>query len=122
MGLMPLLGFIVAAALASAEPLPYVPGSETVVLLPDTQYYSQKFPQHFINQTQWIRQNVRDRHIRMVLQLGDVTNDNCPSEWSIARKCMEPLRGVVPFALAMGNHDYGQFGSCNRRRTFANDY
>ena len=32
-------------------------GEFTIIVLPDTQYYSESYPQHFMAQTQWIKDN-----------------------------------------------------------------
>lgn len=103
-------------------PLPFVPGSETIVLLPDTQNYSQYFPQHFTNQTKWIRDHVQERNIRAVLGLGDITNNNHDEEWKNAKASIEFLRGAVPFALALGNHDLGENGSTVTRDSKVDTY
>ena len=43
----------------------------TVVVLPDTQYYS-SFPDVFDNQTQWIVDNVQDLNMVFVTHEGDI--------------------------------------------------
>jgi 3',5'-cyclic AMP phosphodiesterase CpdA len=110
------------AATEPAAPLPFVPGSETLVLLPDTQNYSEFFPAHFTSQTRWIVDNAQARNIRMVLQLGDVTNNNRVPEWENAKRSLDLLRGKVPFAFALGNHDLGEGGRATSRDTLANRY
>ncbi len=46
----------------------------SVVVLPDTQYYSQSYPQIFNEQTQWIVNNQASYNIQFVLGEGDVVN------------------------------------------------
>jgi len=105
-----------------ADALPFVPGSWTLVVLPDTQVYSQSYPELFKDQMRWILAN-RERHnIKYVLHLGDLTNNNTPDQWANARAAMSMLDGVVPYALAPGNHDYGPSGGCANRTTYLNDY
>jgi 3',5'-cyclic AMP phosphodiesterase CpdA len=94
-------------AAADPEPWPFVPGSWTLVLLPDTQFYAQDHPDIFTAQTRWIVENRDARRIRFVLHEGDVTNDNSPGQWGNARYSMSLLDGVVPYALVPGNHDGG---------------
>lgn len=93
-------------------PLPFVPGSWTLVLLPDTQRYSQDFPETFCNQTQWIVDNKTTRNIGFVLHEGDICNANKPEQWKNARKAISILDGKVSYCLAPGNHDYS--GVINR--------
>lgn len=107
-----------AAALLSpcwaADPaaLPFVEGSWTLVVLPDTQRYSQDFPDTFVNQTQWIVDNRDKRSIAFVVHEGDICNANKPEQWKNAQKAISILDGKVPYALAPGNHDYS--GVLNR--------
>ncbi len=97
-------------------------GSWTLVLLPDTQIYSQNYPGIFESQTSWILNNARTRNIRYVLHLGDIVNVNSIPEWENARRSMAALDGKVPYALVPGNHDYGPGGNAATRDTFLNDY
>ena len=81
-------------------------GGFTLIVLPDTQYYSESYPQHFMAQTQWIKDNAAALNIKYVLHLGDLTEHNATNEWNVAKAAMDTLNGVVPYALAAGNHDY----------------
>lgn len=100
--------FLLASPGQSAEPapLPFVPGSWTIVLLPDTQRYSKDFPQTFLSQTSWIAAHRDERQIAFVLHEGDITNGGTPGEWENARAALSLLDGKVPYVLAPGNHDY----------------
>ncbi|MDQ8206030.1 metallophosphoesterase [Coraliomargarita sp. SDUM461003] len=97
-------------------------GAWTLVLLPDTQVYSQNYPGVFSAQTSWIRQHARTRNIRYVLHLGDIVNNNSIPEWESARESMGMLDGVVPYAIVTGNHDYGPSGNAATRDTYMNSY
>ncbi|QJE99059.1 metallophosphoesterase [Luteolibacter luteus] len=97
-------------------------GSWTLVLLPDTQIYSQNFPGIFDSQTSWILNNARTRNIRYVMHLGDIVNVNSIPEWQNARRSMGALDGKLPYSLVPGNHDYGPGGNAATRDTFMNDY
>lgn len=100
----------------------------TIVLLPDTQGYTDPdydggSPEIFIKQTEWIAAEKTKRDIRLVLHLGDITNRNTHPQWLNARRAMDVLvRAGVPFALVPGNHDTGRWGSSKDRDTFLNDY
>jgi len=100
----------------------FVPGSQTLVVLPDTQKYSSDYPGMFNLQTQWIVDNKDRRNIRYVLQLGDITDNNTELEWERASRAMGRLDGEVPYALVPGNHDYGEGGLTHDRTTLMNDY
>jgi predicted phosphodiesterase len=84
---------------AQAEPF-------SVVLLPDTQYYAEKYPETYINQTLWIRKQRTDNNIKFAIHLGDIvqtpTKEN---EWGNANRAMQILDGVVPYSMVPGNHD-----------------
>jgi hypothetical protein len=82
------------------------PGSWRLVLLPDTQHYSAKYPGLFVDQTRWIAKNAEKYNIRYVLGLGDITNNNTDEQWRHAKDAIAELDGHVPYALAAGNHDY----------------
>lgn len=97
-------------------------GAWSIVLLPDTQIYSQNYPGLFEAQTAWIADNIKDRNIKFVLHLGDITNVNSVPEWKFARKAMANLDGVMPYAFVTGNHDHGPGGNASTRDTYLNDH
>ncbi|MBI5834578.1 MAG: metallophosphoesterase [Armatimonadetes bacterium] len=88
------------------EPTPWVEGSTTLVLLPDTQWYTVSKPQSFEAQTRWIVDHRAARNIAYVLHMGDVTEHDRPAEWDIAQRALGALDGLVPYTLTTGNHDY----------------
>ncbi|MFT5731412.1 MAG: 3',5'-cyclic AMP phosphodiesterase CpdA [Planctomycetota bacterium] len=103
-------------------PAPFVEGSFTIAVLPDTQIYAERYPQHFTAQTRWITENQDALDIRYVLHLGDITNRNTPEQWVHAKAAIDVLHeGGVPYALAPGNHDYGPNGNASTRDTLLND-
>jgi hypothetical protein len=107
--------------LVDGPPAPIQKGSFTVAVLPDTQHYSQKYPENFLAQTQWIVDHKADRNIAAVLHLGDITNNNRPAEWKNAVKAMKQLDGHVPYFMVPGNHDYSAGGVCKDRTTLLNE-
>ena len=80
----------------------------TIVMLPDTQHYSKSHPDRFYAQTEWIKQNRDKENIVFVTHLGDIVNDRTKamSQWAVASEAMVTLDGVVPWGVAIGNHDY----------------
>ena len=103
-----------------AQVPPFVPGSWTLVVLPDTQFYSENQPQLFADQTRWIAANKERYDIRYVLHVGDVVNGDVPAQWTNAVAALARLDGMVPYALTTGNHDYSDFYPA--RTTRINDY
>lgn len=76
-----------------------------VVLLPDTQTYAEKYPEILRAQVQWIADNAGKTDL--VIQQGDLTQNNSEKEWEIVRDAFGVLDGKVPYVLAVGNHDMG---------------
>jgi hypothetical protein len=78
----------------------------SIVLLPDTQFYSQKYPETYVAQTMWIRERVRPDNIKFVVSLGDIVqNAHIEQEWKNANEAARILDGVVPYSMVPGNHD-----------------
>src|SRR5262245_20194500 len=79
----------------------------TVVLLPDTQFYSEKYPETYVAQTMWIRERVKADNIKFVVCLGDIVqNAHVEGEWKRADQAAHILDGVVPYSAVPGNHDF----------------
>lgn len=80
--------------------------SFSIIIVPDTQYYSKYYPYIFINQTQWIKENQEKLNIRFVIHEGDLVNDNNKKQWDIANQSLFILEQAnIPFSLITGNHD-----------------
>ena len=101
----------------------------TIVLLPDTQNYTDSSwdgkPQYFYDQTQWIKENHKERNIVMVAHLGDIVQHAMVTEqWDIASKAFATIDNETPYILSLGNHDLR--GPRNKegdeRDTIINDY
>lgn len=86
-----------------------------IVLLPDTQTYSAAYPEIFQAQTQWIAEHADS--IAFVLQQGDITDRNTEDQWNVAVAAMTRLDGVVPYVVAVGNHDLGENGHTQDRNS-----
>ena len=80
-------------------------GLRSVVLLPDTQFYSCAYPEVFTAQTRWIVEQHEHRAIGLALHTGDVVDRNIASQWQVAGDALELLDGKVPYLVALGNHD-----------------
>ncbi|MEI7902189.1 MAG: metallophosphoesterase [bacterium] len=78
----------------------------SLMVLPDTQVYSEQFPDVFFQQTQWVKDNCASNNCKFVIHEGDVVQTG-PNEdqWKVADKAMSTLDGVVPYCFSPGNHD-----------------
>jgi len=93
-----------------------------IIILPDTQFYSQSYPAIFSNQTQWIVDNVEDMNILFVLHEGDLVNSDVAAQWINANASMSLLDGHVPWAVLPGNHDGTDVGGPSEDLTSYNNY
>lgn len=110
---------------ADPPPAEFVDGSFTIVLIPDTQYYCQTeaFNRHFHNLVDWIVDQRDELNIQYALHLGDIVNRGGIQmfQWDVASAAMHKLDGHVPYAIALGNHDYTDDRS-RSRKTPLNDF
>ena len=93
----------------------------SIVVLPDTQYYSKSYPGIFRTQTDWIINNRTNLNIRYVAQLGDLTDDGnaLAYEWVNATNALYRLEdpavtGIpegIPYGVVPGNHDHAGGGT-----------
>lgn len=122
LALILILACLMAYACAgdAIQPLPYVEGSWTLVVMPDTQYYSEYYPATLTSQTQWAVHNVASRNIPFVLTEGDITDDNTAVQWTNVKSSFSLLDGVIPYAIVLGNHDY--YGSSAHDTSPANTF
>lgn len=96
----------------------------TIVVLPDTQYYSDEdspsagSAQYFHDQTQWVRDNREAYNIVSVIHNGDIVNNGDRNEeWVVANAAMARLEASepdlpygVPYGVCVGNHDQDVIG------------
>lgn len=94
-----------------------------LVIVPDTQTYTEKYPEIFMAQMKWVAENADS--IDFVIQVGDITQNNNQKEWETARNGFAAIEGKVPYVLCLGNHDMGsapgKFAD-TRNTTMANSY
>ena len=107
-GLVALLVALASLATGYAQEVKPTDANEvfSVVLLPDTQFYSEKYPETFVSQTMWIRERAKADNIKFVVCLGDIVqNAHVEEEWVRAHMSAWILDGVVPYSSVPGNHD-----------------
>ncbi|NOR67360.1 MAG: hypothetical protein GQ528_08390 [Woeseiaceae bacterium] len=111
---------LIISVYETAEALPF-----TVLALPDTQNYSERYPDIFLSQTTWVAENRNAQRIVMVCHLGDIVRTGVNlNQWNNADAAMSNLDGVVPYGMAIGNHDLDGLGgdrSTNFRIYFGPD-
>jgi hypothetical protein len=78
----------------------------SVVILPDTQYYSSTFPEIFDSQASWILSERVAGNVSFVLTEGDLVDSDIPEQWMRASHSLHMLDGLVPYVIVAGNHDY----------------
>ena len=79
----------------------------SIVGLPDTQVYSELYPEIFAAQTAWIIEQKFIRDIRYVSHYGDIVeNGDNIMEWLIGDAAMNTLDiDGIPYGVNAGNHD-----------------
>lgn len=112
-------------------------GSWTLVMVPDTQYYTVRARNQPILElmTAWIESNIDALNIRMVVQVGDliersgkITPDEkqgdqtTRQQWGAVSRAFARLDGKVPYIAATGNHDYTTDDTGSIRRTLYPEY
>lgn len=105
-----------------AEPTAPTPGSITLAMLPDVQYYTKCRLPHLAAQLRWLTDELPRRDLRAALYMGDLTEHNSHDEWRWFREQIEPFQEKLPLLLATGNHDYGKNGDAHRRHTLLDEY
>ncbi len=84
------------------------PAPFTIVVLPDTQFYSEIYWEFFLAQTQWILDQREARNIAYVPHEGDIVdNADQASQWQNADYALSLLDTwpELPYGLTVGNHD-----------------
>ncbi len=79
----------------------------TFAVLPDTQFYSESYPELFAQQTQWIADQSQSQNIVFVAHVGDIQDDyDNPVQWQNAKDAMAAIRAAgIPYSIVPGNHD-----------------
>ncbi len=125
-------GFVATVPQAAFAPSPDAAWS--MVIMPDTQNYVKwaEYQSLLPKITGWIRDNRDAFKIQVVLQEGDIVNNNnttnpssgdqtSSQQWPAVQAGMFVLNGHVPYILAAGNHDFG-FTNADNRDTMVNNY
>ncbi len=80
--------------------------SFSIIVLPDTQFYSESYPEIFCEQTDWIIANRSRLNIAYVSHMGDIVNEGADqNQWKNAVNCIGKLDGKIAYGIIPGNHD-----------------
>lgn len=117
------LGATLAALMVTVLPGPAAPAQAlaaetfTIVMLPDTQYASEYWPEVFRAQMQWVAAQRTTRNIKYVLHVGDVIdNSDQLAQWNNSKSAMGLPTDDVPYIIGPGNHDLDP-GTASTTRT-----
>jgi len=78
----------------------------SIIILPDTQYYTSRFPDIIYQQMDWIVKNKNPLNIQYVVHMGDITDDNKESAWEVASKSYKILEEAgIPYSVICGDND-----------------
>jgi Calcineurin-like phosphoesterase len=114
------LGVALAIVVATASPSQVAQAqpaeSFTIVMLPDTQYASEYWPEVFRAQMAWVDAQQSARNIRYVIHVGDVVdNSGQVVQWTNSKSAMGLPTDDVPYIIGPGNHDLDP-GTANTTR------
>lgn len=88
----------------------------SVVVLPDTQRYSQEYPEIFESQTEWITDVAETERVKFVAHVGDIVHQPTDEQFANADEAVRPLdENELPYGIAIGNHDYDRVGGLAAR-------
>lgn len=82
-------------------------GEFYVVIIPDSQIYSQRFPETLDGQMRWIAEHAEPYNIVFVSHVGDVVQTASElNEWEVARAAYDWIDDAdIPHGFSIGGHD-----------------
>lgn len=81
------------------------PYAYSFAVVGDTQIVNRDYPQHFAGIYDWILDNAEEKNTKIIIGLGDITDDNTEREWVLADEVFQRVSGVLPHSIVRGNHD-----------------
>jgi hypothetical protein len=94
-----------------------------VILLPDTQFYSKRYPETYYRQTQWIFDHRDKLNVKFVIHLGDITHNNIHEQWEVADKAHRVLdKANIAYSMVPGNHEMPKIGTGEDRERNTTKY
>lgn len=95
-------------------------GDYSMVVIPDQQILTRYYPDRLDEIYDWIAENTEKENIEMVINLGDITDDNSIAGWQKSLEVYEKIQELVSYIHVPGNHDYDE--SSYRNTTMLNEY
>lgn len=88
------------------------PASFTVVVFPDTQFYTRDYPATYQAQAQWVVSNRSALNVVFVAHEGDIVQGlGKRPHWDVATAAHAKLEAAgIPYSVLPGNHDMSQTG------------
>lgn len=119
-----LAGFMLIVSCNQPEQKEYpIPGKFEIIVLPDLQYMTQKYPEILNSMFDWIVDNYKSENIKAVIQVGDLTQSGSESEYNRIDKNFKKLDAIgVPYITVPGNHDYAEANPSSRDLELYNKY
>src|SRR5262245_54826152 len=99
--------WLVLATAVSSSARAAEPEEFTFAIIGDTQNTAETNPVGFVSMMRGLNENREKRKFVFIGQVGDVVNhaDRLP-QWEAADLAFRQIDGVLPYAVAPGNHDY----------------
>lgn len=89
----------------------------SIAVLPDTQRYSQEYPEIFESQTEWIADIAETENVQFVTHVGDIVHQPTGEQLTNADEAVRTLdESGIPYGVAIGNHDYDRDGGLAARQ------
>jgi Calcineurin-like phosphoesterase len=112
-----------------------------IVVVPDTQYTIKNWPNDYLTNMRWIKDNAASKNVKFVLHVGDIqeypsNTTTCGENHRLdghrtgcmhrffpkAKEGISLLDGVVPYSIAIGNHDLDSWSVCTHCITDTRNY
>ncbi len=71
----------------------------------DTKTISNKYPQYLEKIYNWVADNAKDKNIKFVFGLGDITAEDSNAEWALAKEKLDSLSSSLPYSIVCGDCD-----------------
>ncbi|MDG5471677.1 cell wall-binding repeat-containing protein [Jeotgalibacillus sp. ET6] len=107
-----LLSSVFQGTVAKAESSLENDGKFKIAIIPDTQVYSNHFPEIYNSQMDWLANHYQEEDIQFAMHVGDLVDGNEIRQWENADRSMNILDDAnVPYGVTIGNHDMGGNGA-----------
>ena len=81
----------------------------------DTQRVNSEYPDKFVGIYDWIVANAESKNMKMVLGLGDITQNNTEAEWVRAQANIQRLDAAnIPYTVIRGNEGHDEIAEFNQ--------